>query len=311
MACGLEILQPVLSPAHRLTQVPRQRGDRKLLAVKSDLLAEPAAGVGRNDRNLRLRQPQSCRKLGAQWMRYLSSDMEGQMLAAAIPDRETASRLDRQVSLPMLREGGFHDRVRHLHARPYLAFLERLVRGQIARQAFVDQRSRLPNGIGEIEHVRQDVIVDLDRLGRVFCQIAIDGDNADHRVALETDFVDRQCGDFGRLESFDRRRHPHRGSPLQHIATGDHGDHAGHRAGPIGRDRADAGVGVRRAHEVRVQGAWHGDVVDVAGLSGEQPVIFLAQQRPPDLPEFRSRRASHDWPFRIAAALRTAATMFW
>ena len=159
--------------------------------------------------------------------------------------------------------------------------------------------------------MRQHVVVDLDRLGRVFGQIAIAGDNADHRVALEAHFVDRQRGDFGRLESGDRGRHPHRGGPLQQIAAGDHGDHTRHRAGPIGRDRADAGVRVRRPHEVRVQGAGHGDVIDVAGLSGEQTVVFFAQQWPPDLPEFRSRRAAHDRPSRIAAAaLRTAATMF-
>ena len=65
----------------------------------------------------------------------------------------------------------------------------------------------------------------------------------------------------------------------QHVATGQHGEHArrAHRRGNV--DRPDQRMRVRRADHHRIGLAGHIDVVAVAAASGQQAQIFPAPHR--------------------------------
>ena len=97
-----QVFQPVLAPAYRPLQVARHRRHRQFLPVQGDFLAEPAPDIGRNHADLRFRQAQAAGQGGAVGMGHLGPDMKRQVLAARIPDRDAAARLDRQMGLPVL-----------------------------------------------------------------------------------------------------------------------------------------------------------------------------------------------------------------
>ena len=65
------------------------------------------------------------------------------------------------------------------------------------------------------------------------------------------------------------------------VGAGEGGDDPGHgeRRGDV--DVGDAGVGIRAAHHGQVQRAGDGEVVGVAGLTGEQGGVLPAEQPVP------------------------------
>ena len=173
---------------------------------------------------------------------------------------------------------------------------EALMRDQVRRQAVIDARPLPCKRPFQVGHRLEHLIGDLDELGGILGDIAIGGDDADHRIADEADLIDRQRRKLGRLEALDRRRHAQRRGPFREFASGHHGDNTlGHARRPR-VDRDDAGMGVGRADEVRIEATGHGNVVEIAALPGDKAIVLLAQQRRAD-----AALTAHRMPPRGAA----------
>ncbi len=70
-------------------------------------------------------------------------------------------------------------------------------------------------------------------------------------------------------------------------------------------------MGVGGTHEGGVQGAWNDDVVEVAALPGQQPIVLAARHGPADLACQPWCSPDHAGSLRMTrAAFNTAATMF-
>ncbi len=67
------------------------------------------------------------------------------------------------------------------------------------------------------------------------------------------------------------------------IGGGEDAMHPGHRAGGRGIDAFDHRMSVGRAQHDAVQLAGHSDVIDIAPLPGQKPLVFEAAQRTPDM----------------------------
>jgi len=63
------------------------------------------------------------------------------------------------------------------------------------------------------------------------------------------------------------------------IRAGEHGDDAGRGQGGRRIDRTDSGMRMRRTQNGRVSLAGQVDIIEVAAAAGEQPQIFLADNR--------------------------------
>ena len=102
-----------------------------------------------------------------------------------------------------------------------------------------------------------------------------------------------------------------RGEVVDEIGTGQHRDDAGHR-GRGGRvDRDDASVRDRAADDAHVQRAGQVEVVDEAGLAGEERRVLLAQCRDPEHAGAGAGDRGHRPPPALSAAASTALTMLW
>ena len=276
MARREQVLGAILAPTHGFAQRARQRRTGQLLAVERDLLPKSAADVRGDDCDLGLAEAQPPGELRAIGMRHLVADMHRQVLAALIPHRAAPARLDRRVGLAVLMEFGFDHERRLGEAAFRVAGREGLMRDQVRRQRLVDQRGAGRERTVHAGDRRKRLVRDLDQLGGILGQIAVARRDAHHRVANEAHLVDRQRGHLDRMQPLDRRRHAQRRGPLHELAAGHDAHHARRLAGSRNIDRPDAGVCVRRAHEVRMQRASDDDVVEIAALPGEKTVILLA-----------------------------------
>ena len=125
---------------------------------------------------------------------------------------------------------------------------------------------------------------------------------------MKANLVGRQGRKFGRLETFDRRRHPQRCGPFSEFASGHHRHNTLGGTRRLAVDRDNAGMSMRRTHEMRVQATGHNNVVEIAALPGDQAIILLARQCCADGALVAHRTLS---PRRRAAAFTIAATMLW
>ena len=115
-----------------------------------------------------------------------------------------------------------------------------------------------------------------DGLGAVGRAVGIVGDDDGHRLA---DVAHDRLGDRLVMVRAHRRRgceRRHAGRALGQIARGEHGDDAGQPSRAARVDRANAGVGVRAAHDGGVEHALDADVVHVAAAPGEKTTILGA-----------------------------------
>ena len=78
--------------------------------------------------------------------------------------------------------------------------------------------------------------------------------------------------------------------------------HPGQRAGGCGIDASDQRVSVRRAQHDAVQLTGHSDVIDIAPLPCQKPLVFEAAQGSPDMVPGHASAAL----MRIHRALRAA-----
>ena len=110
----------------------------------------------------------------------------------------------------------------------------------------------------DIDDVRQDLIVDLDECCRLFGRAAVGRRDGGDRVALVERLLARHdvAGDVPEI-----LRDPLRPDILEFmvgkIGGGHHRLDAGQRQSPRGVDRADAGMGMRRANDLAVERPGH------------------------------------------------------
>ena len=307
MGGGHQVFHPILAPPNRAAQVARQSRDREFLAIERDLLTEGAAHIGAHHRNLAFRQTQPRSKLAAQRVRDLIADMHVQMRAPVIPIGDAAARLQRHMGVAMERETGLDDAMRLGPARGRIADAQALMRDHVARQAVVDQSGIGREGLGDRGHRRKLVIFDTDTFGGILCEVAIGRDDADHRIAVKADLVDRKRRQLGRLQPFDRRCEAQPRCHLIEIAPGENPHDPRHFSGFGAVDPENARMGVGRTHEAHMQRAGKGEVVEIAPAPRNEAPIFLARQGATDLGEIAAHAAS---PRIRAAAFSTAATIF-
>ncbi len=154
---------------------------------------------------------------------------------------------------------------------------------------------------------RQDVVVDADALAGVLGDVAVAGDDHDHRLAdvvhdAVREGVRRAPREDARVRDEQRERLGQ--GPFQ-VLEGVDGDQPVdvERVGHV--DVEDPGVGVRAADEGHLQRVV-AEVVQVAPAADEQPRVLRPWHRRAEQPrrhDTRSRRSS--------AARSTEATMFW
>ncbi len=149
-------------------------------------------------------------------------------------------------------------------ARPVCAF--GLVLDVLAQQGRVGFHR-----LGWIDQGRQVIVVDLDQLDAVGRRIAVRGDDEGNLLVLEQHLLVCQHG----LHVAGQGRHVVQ-VQWDQVLGGDDREHAGDGQGRLLVDALDAGMAVRRAHEVAEQHAGQLDVVDVVALALGKAGVFHA-----------------------------------
>ena len=165
---ALVALAALLDPLDRPAEPPRERERERLLGVDVELRAEPAADVGRDDAELRLRDPDDHREQrDARDVRHLRRRPQRELARRGNRLDDHAARLDRVRDQPLLAVALADGHV-GLGEQPV-----DVARGEVPRVAAVgaellvhERRALLERGLG-VDHGRQRLVVDLDELGRV------------------------------------------------------------------------------------------------------------------------------------------------
>ncbi len=305
MAGGQQVFAATFPPAHRPVQHARQGGDREFFAIQGDLLPERTTDVRTDDRHLRFGQSQPNGELRAIGMWGLVTDMHRQMLAPLVPDGATAACLQRRMGLAVLGEASFHHAMRGGEMPAGIAGGKPLMGNQVAGQGLIDKRRIRVQGVGGADHRRQRFVLHQQLFGGVFRLRCGLGHDAGDQVAVEPHLVHRERFHGNRLQAVDRRRHPQRLRPLRQVPPGYHRNDSRHRAGGVCVDPEETRMGMRRAHEMHVQGAGKHHVVEIAALACQEAAILPAQHPPADLASGVGHRSlpsrnGRRWPNRCS-----------
>ena len=291
LAHGHEVLLARLDPAHRTGQHPRHVTDQRWLPIEGRLDAERAALIARsNDANSVGGDAELIRQGKAVDVRTLGRDPRREV-AVGIPDRERAAGLERchagavDTKAPPHHDIGCVDQLLDLRGVPRLvlgvvAARERAGEHDVVVPVLVDERRVGPErGLG-VDDSRKRLVLDLDQLGGVLRNVSVPRDDGRDRLAVELHLVDGKRPE-GRIAGRERRqddRQRQRTDFVLDVLAGDHRHDTGHGAGLADVDRQEPGVGVRAAHEGKVERARHSQIGDVAAAAGGQTKIFLALQ---------------------------------
>ena len=275
---GLQVLHPVLDPLHRLADHHRSGHRDHVSRIHRHLAAEAAADVGRDDADALLRQadvPRDQREHRAHRVRRLGGHVDRELALGRVEVGDAAAGLHRR-----------HVDARHVHVllgddlRSLQRFLgvgavARLpVEGEVVLLVFLvlaQHRRAGCDRLQRVDHHRQRLVIDLDRVGAVGGDIALGGDHRAHLLRLVHHFVGRQH----HLRVGRDGRHPVQLVFLERGAV-DHRKDAGDLQRLRGIDLLDPRVRVRAAHDVHVQHPGQLDVVDVVALAADEARVFLA-----------------------------------
>ena len=153
----------------------------------------------------------------------------------------------------------------------------------VARRVVVDLRRTRFQGIDSAGDSRQDVVIDLDRLGGVTRLGLGVGDNDRHRIADIAHLLVRQRAPVAHIHrrtvlGVDHPAANQRTDPIRrHFGAGQNTDHARHLLRLGGIDALDHGVSMRRTDECRMFHARDGHVVRIAALASDESLVFLAR----------------------------------
>ncbi|SCD60345.1 hypothetical protein GA0115245_11005 [Streptomyces sp. di188] len=301
-----------LGPLHGPAEAPRDRQRDRLLAVHLELGAEAAAHVGRDDPQLVLGYPGHHGEHHPQDVRDLRGRVHGVLAGRGERGDHHRTRLHRVGDQPLLVVAAPED---HLGALPdgrvVLTGPERPVVAAVRALVGVHQRRVLGERGLQVEHRRQRLVLDLDRLQRVRRRVPVAGHDDRHRVTRVAHLVhgERRMVRVHHVLGH-RPRARQRSHPLREIASRERGHHAREFQGVGDVDALDARVRHGAAQDRQVQHPGGLDVVGPVRLAGEQPRVLLAQPRPAHLGldgalgHARTSSSSE-------AAASTARTMFW
>ena len=161
---------------------------------------------------------------------------------------------------------------------------ERLVAGIVrpdGRRAGDERRLRC-------RYRRQDLVFDGEQLGRILCLVERFGDDEGHRIADISDVVlrqDRLRADKGGAAAAALARHQRaqRAEPARpQIVPGQDGEDARRRPRRVGVQRNDAGMHMRRPHDIAARLTRQPHIVDVAAPPPQQAEILFAAHRHTD-----------------------------
>ena len=183
---------------------------------------------------------------------------------------------------------GFRESLRDFF-RVAIMKIEREIVGHLVEH---QRRARLDR-LGGLEHRRERLDIERDRFGGV---LGVGNGLRDHtgdRIADETHFVG---GQRRPRHVMDRRavavlqRHvAFEPAITGEIVRGQHGEHARHRLGGAGIDRADDAVRLAAAHHHGIGLAGAGHIVGITALAAHQRGVFGAANRLADA-EFGQRK---------------------
>ena len=310
----LGVLGPVLVPPHRPLEPAGQSGTEELLGVDVQLGAEPSADRGGDHPQLGLGHAEAEAQHHLEDVWDLGGRVHGVLVAERLGHHADTAGLHGFRDEPLLDVALSHG-VHGLGEGPLhgLWFGGQLPGvGRVGRQLGVDQHP-VGDGVLEVDHGREDVVVHRHESGGVLGHVGRLGDHGGHRVPHVPGVLDGQR-QVGRIEHL-RRDRPGAGQGLGPLVAEIGAAEGGHdpRQGQGGRgvDRADAGVGVGTAHQPDVQGARYDEVVDESSLARQQARVFPPGHRGPDDPGHTGIGDSHTSASRPPAAARTALTMLW
>ena len=127
-----------------------------------------------------------------------------------------------------------------------------------------------------VDHSSEGLVIDHDKLGRVFGDVPALGNHQRHRLAHIAHPLNRQRPLMHRLLQRDQEGI----GELAHVFACYHGEHAGERLRRGCVDAPDLRMGVGRADHMGVQGAARlRQIVAIAAAPREQCGVFLADQR--------------------------------
>ena len=274
---GEKMLAPVLDPFDRASQQQARRRQRDLLRIHHELGAEAAADVGRDHAQLVLVEPQQHHQEGAHLVRELRRRPQRQPVLVDVVDRKRAAAFDRMRAAAMLLEvdAGAMGRARERVGDVAIGLPElgQEVAGAGAMGARRARCQRLP----AVRHRRQRLVVDRDQRRGVLGDVARLRDHHRHRLADEGDLVlgEHERRDVGRqLRRAKLQRKPLLCEQRRQIGEREHGMHAGVSLRGAGVDGADQGMGMRAAHECRLQHVGKAQIGDEAARTREQGAIF-------------------------------------
>ena len=280
------VAHPFHRPPHPLGGPQRHH----LLRIDENLGAEAAAHVGRDHAQFVLgRQPHEGGDDQARHMRVLAGGPQGEAVAAGIVVADRGTRLHGVGHQPVVDDvepGHVLGRLEGGLDRAGVAQVP-LIDG-VGGRHLVNLRRALVLRLGGIGDRRQHLVIANDLLGGI--PGLRQGIRHHHR-----DRVPHMAGLAGRERGM--RRHLHRGAILgmdepaadevadlvgRELSSGEHRQNARHRGGGLGVDLLDAGVGMRRAHEIGMRLARLLDIGGVVTFAGDETLVFLAAHRRAD-----------------------------
>ncbi len=270
-------------PLDRPLEAHRAPGGDRLVGVVVDLAAEAAAHLGRDhpdlvlgqvDRGQRHQQPVD--------VGVLRGHPQGERAATRVEIGQRGPRLD----------GGGQDAViAQVDRHPLgggveggvglLLVAERPVEGHVAGGVLVDLGRTLVGRPLGVDRCRQRLVLHLDQLGGVGGGVAALGHHHRHSVADVAHGVDGEDRMGWGLQVGQQPSHRDHaaGLALLDVLAGEDRHHPRRGRRLVGFDPGDAGVGVRAAHDDRVQHAGQDQVVGVLAAAGDQSGVFPALDR--------------------------------
>ena len=278
---GEKMLAPVLDPFDRPAQEEACASERHLLRIHHELGAEAAADVRRHDPQLIFIETQHSHEKAAHLVGELRRRPERQPVLVGVVDGDRAASLDRVRAAAVLLEidadapRGAREGIRGVA----IGLLE--LDQEVALAGPVGARRLRGERVAAIGDRGQRFVIDGNQRRSVFGNVARPRDHDRHRLADKGDLVlgKRKRRDVAReLRRAKLKRQPLLREERCKIAERQHRVDAG--AGTRGRgvDATDCSVGVRAAHECRLEHAGKGKIGDEAALAREQRRIL----EPPD-----------------------------
>ena len=276
------VLRAGLVPPHGDAVLAGQRHAQQLLGVDVELRAEAATDRRCDDPHLVLGYAQGDRRHHLEDVRDLGGRVQGDVAAERLRHGDDGAGLHGHRDQPLLhvalahRVGGGGERL--VDRTLVLLDLECPRVARVGPEVVVDD-DPVGQGVLEVDHGFQRLVLDVDRLDRVAGRRLVPGDHDRDPVAHVVHLVLGQREVRRVLHVVrDRPRARHRCRPqVGDVGARVGGDDAGQLecAGHV--DTGDAGVGVGAAQHREVQGAWDIEVVGEPGLAREQGGVLPTQ----------------------------------